>query len=142
MMIAYVCRPRVSNVTNGFGCRARSVVPRTAGTLQGGVICRCSVISISQRWIGCWSGRRETTRNGKYTYVEYARFADDLVILIDAHPRHDWLLGAVEKCLREELAKLQVEINDEKSRIVDLNRGESFGFLGFDFRRIRSRRGV
>jgi retron-type reverse transcriptase len=27
---------------------------------------------------------REVTRNGKYTYIEYARFADDLVILIDA----------------------------------------------------------
>jgi RNA-directed DNA polymerase len=85
---------------------------------------------------------KETTRNGKYTHGEYARFADDLVILIDAHPRNDWLLGAVEKRLREELAKLQVEINDEKSRIVDLSRGESFGFLGFDFRQIRSRRGV
>jgi RNA-directed DNA polymerase len=34
----------------------------------------------------------ETTRNGKYTYVQYARFADDLVILIDSHPRHDWLV--------------------------------------------------
>jgi len=32
-----------------------------------------------------------------------------------------------------EFGKLQVEINDEKSRIVDLKRGESFGFLGFDF---------
>ena len=85
---------------------------------------------------------KETTRCGKYTYIEYARFADDLVILIDAYPRHDWLMGAVEKRLREELADLQVEINEEKSRIVDLGRGESFGFLGFDFRRIRSRRGV
>jgi len=85
---------------------------------------------------------KEVTRNGKYTYIEYARFADDLVILIDAHPRHDWLLPAVEKRLREELAALQVEINEEKSRIVDLGRGESFGFLGFDFRRLRSRRGV
>jgi RNA-directed DNA polymerase len=63
------------------------------------------------------------------------------VILIDAHPRHDWLMKAVEKRLREELAVLQVEINEEKSRTVDLSRGESFGFLGFDFRRIRSRRG-
>jgi hypothetical protein len=36
---------------------------------------------------------KETTRYGKYTYVEYARFADDLMILIDAHPRHDWLMG-------------------------------------------------
>jgi hypothetical protein len=37
---------------------------------------------------------KETTRFGKYTYIEYARFADDLVILIDAHPRHGWLMGA------------------------------------------------
>ena len=85
---------------------------------------------------------KEATRFGKYTYIEYARFADDLVILIDAYPRHDWLMKAVEKRLREELAKLQVEINEEKSRIVDLGRGERFGFLGFDFRRIRSRRGA
>jgi len=85
---------------------------------------------------------REVTRNGKYTYVEYARFADDLVVLIDAYKRHDWLIGAVTKRLREEFAKLQVEINDGKSRIVDLERGERFGFLGFDFRYLRSLRGV
>src|SRR6516164_7966733 len=63
---------------------------------------------------------KEATRYGKYTGIEYARFADDLVILIDAYPRHDWLLPVVEKRLREELAALQVEINEEKSRIVDL----------------------
>jgi RNA-directed DNA polymerase len=85
---------------------------------------------------------KEATRNGKYTYIEYARFADDLVILIDAYRRHDWLLPAVEKRLREELVALRVEVNEEKSRTVDLSRGESFGFLGFDFRRIRSRRGA
>jgi RNA-directed DNA polymerase len=84
----------------------------------------------------------ETTRNGKYTYVQYARFADDLVILIDSHPRHDWLMKAVGKRLREELAKLQVEINEEKSRIVDLAKGDSFTFLGFEFRRILSRKGA
>jgi len=82
------------------------------------------------------------TRNGKYTYVQYARFADDVVILIDSYRRHGWLVKAVEKRLREELAKLQVEINDEKSRIVDLAEGESFAFLGFEFRRILSRKGV
>ncbi len=85
---------------------------------------------------------KEATRYGKYTGIAYARFADDLVILIDAHRRHDWLMAAVEKRLREELAKLQVEMNEEKSRIVDLGRGESFGFLGFEFRRIRSLRGA
>jgi RNA-directed DNA polymerase len=85
---------------------------------------------------------KEATREGKFAYVEYARFADDLVILIDAYKRHDWLMAAVEKRLREEITELQVEINEEKSRTVDLGRGESFGFLGFDFRRVRSLRGV
>src|ERR1700741_2031706 len=85
---------------------------------------------------------REVTRYGKFTSIEYARFADDLWVLIDAHKRHDWLIAAVEKRLREEFAQLRVEINDEKSRIVDLERGESFGFLGFDFRYLRSRRGA
>jgi RNA-directed DNA polymerase len=28
-----------------------------------------------------------TTRRGKYTHVQYARFADDLVVLMDSHPR-------------------------------------------------------
>jgi hypothetical protein len=50
-------------------------------------------------------------------------------------------MGAVEKRLREESAKLRVEINEEKSRKVDLSKGGSFGFLGFEYRRIRSRKG-
>jgi RNA-directed DNA polymerase len=84
---------------------------------------------------------KAVTQSGRWTAVEYARFADDLVILVDSHARQQWLRQAVEKRLREELAKLQVEVNEEKSRKVDLERGESFGFLGFEFRRVRSRRG-
>jgi RNA-directed DNA polymerase len=80
-----------------------------------------------------------TTRRGQYTHVQYARFADDLVILIDSHPRHDWLVRAVKRRLREEMGKLRVEINEEKSRRVDLSKGEKFSFLGFEFRRILSR---
>jgi RNA-directed DNA polymerase len=67
--------------------------------------------------------------------------ATRLVILVDAHPRHAWLLTAVTKRLREELASLQVEVNEEKSRLVDLTKGETFGFLGFTIRRLRSKRG-
>jgi RNA-directed DNA polymerase len=77
-----------------------------------------------------------TTRFGKYTYVQYARFADDLVILIDSYPRHDWLVKAVGRRLREELVKLRVEINEDKSRMVDLAKDGSFSFLGFEYRRI------
>ena len=85
---------------------------------------------------------KETTREGQYAYVEYVRWADDLVILVDAYQRHDWLLAAVDKRLREELELLQVAVNEDKSRMVDLAKGDSFGFLGFEFRRVRSLRGV
>jgi RNA-directed DNA polymerase len=81
---------------------------------------------------------KAVTAKSGYTAVEYARFADDIVVLVDAHPRHAWLKQAVPKRLRQELAKLQVQLNDEKSKSVDLAQGESFGFLGFDFRRVRS----
>ena len=63
------------------------------------------------------------------------------MILADAYARHDWLLEATDRRLREELAKLHVDINEDKSRFVDLAKGESFGFLGFDFRRVRSLQG-
>jgi RNA-directed DNA polymerase len=65
---------------------------------------------------------REVTRNGKYTYIEYARFADDLVILIDAYKRHDWLVGAVDKRLREEFGfagtpiEITMRVRERKSR--------------------------
>jgi RNA-directed DNA polymerase len=84
---------------------------------------------------------KEVTRNGRYTYVEYVRYADDLVILVDGQWRNGWLLRAVDRRLREELAKLDLRVNETKSRIVDLTQGEAFGFLGFAFRRLRSPRG-
>jgi RNA-directed DNA polymerase len=63
------------------------------------------------------------TRQRWGTAVPYCRFADDLVVLVDAHPRQRWLRRAVEKRLREECAKLQVEVNEDKSRIVGLDSG-------------------
>lgn len=82
---------------------------------------------------------KEVTRNGKYTYIEYVRFADDLVVLVDEFKRWDWLLQAALKRLKEELQKLDVPINEEKTRVVDVGRGESFSFLGFQFREGRTR---
>jgi RNA-directed DNA polymerase len=85
---------------------------------------------------------KEVTRRGRYTYIEYARFADDLVILVDGYRKWDWLAEAAYQRLLEELAKLDVQLNRDKTRRLDLTKGESFGFLGFDFRRGKTRRGV
>jgi RNA-directed DNA polymerase len=84
---------------------------------------------------------KEVTREDGGTRVEYARFADDLVVLVDGHPREERLFGQVSRRLREELALLEVEINEDKTKVVDLVKGESFGFLGFVIRRVRSRHG-
>ena len=84
---------------------------------------------------------KRVTRHGSTSAVEYARYADDLVVLVHEGRRWDWVLRAVHRRLREEFGKLRVEVNEEKSRVVDLRNGESFGFLGFDFRRVRSRWG-
>jgi RNA-directed DNA polymerase len=84
---------------------------------------------------------KEVTRSGQYANMEYARFADDLVVLVNPHAPRSGLLELVDTRLREELGKLQVEVNEEKSRIVDLETGGVFSFLGYDFRRVRSRSG-
>jgi RNA-directed DNA polymerase len=84
---------------------------------------------------------KEKTRQEPYTKLEYARFADDLVVLINWHPSNKWLVKATQRRIKEEIAMLQVELNEEKSKVVDLTKGESFSFLGYDFRRIRSNNG-
>lgn len=84
---------------------------------------------------------KETTRIGQYTYIEYARFADDLVVLIDKYHKGNWLMPAVNQRLQEEFAKIGVEINQDKTKIVDLKKGEHFSFLGFDFCQRRNWKG-
>jgi RNA-directed DNA polymerase len=85
---------------------------------------------------------KEVTRNGKFTYIEYARFADDLVVLVDGFREWEWLLKAAYKRLVEEFEKLDIQMNQEKTRIVNLSGNETFSFLGFDYRRTKTCRGV
>ncbi len=81
------------------------------------------------------------TRHEEWTEIEYCRWADDIVVLISAHRPNEQLLEAVLRRLREEFDKLQVEVNAEKSQVVDLERGGCFSFLGFDIRRVRAQSG-
>ena len=63
------------------------------------------------------------------------------MILVDGYHKWNWLVKAVYQRLLEELAKLDVQINTEKTRQGDLTGDENFGFLGFDFRRVKTLRG-
>jgi RNA-directed DNA polymerase len=84
---------------------------------------------------------KEVTRTGKYIHLEYARFADDLVVLVDGFRKWRWLVKAVMTRLSQEFQKLGVELNTEKTKVVDLSAGGVFSFLGFHFRRARTRNG-
>jgi RNA-directed DNA polymerase len=73
----------------------------------------------------------DTTRRGKSTNVQYARYADDLVILIDAERRSDWLVNAIDRRLREEFAKLRVAINGGQESDGGSEEGRELCFSGF-----------
>ncbi len=57
---------------------------------------------------------KKATNGDGYLHIEYARWADDCVILVDGHQKWDWLEKAAYKRLKEELHKLKVELNIEK----------------------------
>jgi RNA-directed DNA polymerase len=68
--------------------------------------------------------------------VNYHRFADDIVITISGHSsKRGWAERALQR-LQEQLGPLGVELNREKTQVVDTLNGEAFGFLGFDLRRV------
>jgi group II intron reverse transcriptase/maturase len=80
------------------------------------------------------------TAEGPYESVNYHRFADDIVITVNGHhTKRGWADRALQR-LHEQLAPLGVELNKEKTKVVDAQKGEPFGFLGFDLRRVRRRK--
>jgi len=84
---------------------------------------------------------REVTRRKGYYNLDFIRSADDMVILIHGHPKEDRLLSTVQRRLTEELDNLHVQMNQEKTKVVNLKEGGCFSFLGFDFRLNRNREG-
>jgi len=79
------------------------------------------------------------TTEGNYEAVNYHRFADDIVVTVSGHhTKRGWAERALQR-LREQFALIGVELNQEKTKVVNLLKGEAFGFLGFDLRRVRKR---
>lgn len=84
---------------------------------------------------------REVTRRKGYYNLDYVRSADDMVILVHGHPNEERLQKIVRKRLEEELDKLQVQLNVEKTKEVKLTEEGCFSFLGFDIRMNRNHEG-
>jgi RNA-directed DNA polymerase len=80
-------------------------------------------------------------RDGRWERVVYTRYADDMVILVDGYPQWQPHVGMIQKRLDQELKKVEIAINEEKTKVVDFGSGGSFGFLGFDLREGRNRFG-
>jgi group II intron reverse transcriptase/maturase len=84
---------------------------------------------------------RRKTAEGNYEAVNYHRFADDIVITLSGHhTKRGWAERALQR-LQEQFALIGVELNQEKTKVVNVLKGEAFGFLGFDLRRVRKRKG-
>ena len=84
---------------------------------------------------------RRKTAERDYEAVNYHRFADDIVITVSGHSsKRGWAERALQR-LKEQLEPLGVELNLEKTRMVNTLKGEPFAFLGFDLRRVLNRSG-
>jgi RNA-directed DNA polymerase len=83
---------------------------------------------------------RHKTTQGPYEAVNYHRFADDIVITVSGHhTKRGWAERALQR-LEEALTPLGVSLNREKTKVIDTLKGEAFGYLGFDLRRVRKKR--
>lgn len=85
--------------------------------------------------------KKVSTEGDGHAHMAYIRWADDLLILIDGHNNFHWLERAIHLRLRQELMKIKVIVNEEKTKTVDLKQGETFSFLGFDFKNNRTKQG-
>ena len=65
--------------------------------------------------------------------------ATHLVILVNDN--YKWLTAVAYRRLIAELEKLGIRVNSQKTKIVDLTQGNTFSFLGFVYRRVKTHRG-
>jgi len=84
---------------------------------------------------------RTTWDDKVFAWIEYARWADDMIVLIYSGD-NSVSAEAILQEIRVELSNLGLMLNEEKTKIVDLkDNKQTFSFLGFDFRRVKSPKG-
>jgi len=108
-----------------------SIVPRQAGTPQGGVISPLLANLFLHYTFDMWMARN-------YPHIPFERYADDAI----CHCRSAEEARALRSALQDRLAACKLVLNPEKTKLVyckDYNRrgdfpNQSFDFLGYMFR--------
>src|SRR5260370_27074844 len=79
---------------------------------------------------------RRKTAEGDYEAGTYHRFAHALSITVSGHhTKRGWAERALQR-FQEQFALIGVELNREKTKMVNTLIGEAFGVLAFDMRRV------
>src|SRR6476646_9971844 len=114
-----------------FRAKYGSVVPRTAGTPQGGVISPLLANLFLHYAFDMWMART-------YPHIPFERYADDII----CHCKSAEETQALWSALADRFAACKLVLHPQKTKIVyckDANRrgdfpNQSFDFLGFSFR--------
>lgn len=110
-------------------CRANG----KKGVPQGGVISPLFSNLYLQEVDEMFTKAKSVVRSYYGTELGFYRFADDMVCLVKKQGQYIRLMRNIRRRLKQELDKLQVVMNEEKTKEVDLTKGETFSFLGFEF---------
>lgn len=112
--------------------KTKKIYPKQ-GTPQGGVISPL-LANVFLHWFDKVFHRNRGP--AKWAKAVLVRYADDFVIL--ARHQSKQLKGWIESKIE---GWLGLEINHEKTSIVDLNETQTLDFLGFSFRYVKDRKG-
>lgn len=110
------------------------------GVPQGGVISPLFSNLYLQSVDEMFTKAKSVVRRYYGTELSFYRFADDMICLVKKQGQYIKLMQDVRRRLSEELDKLQVVMNEDKTKEVDLIKGETFSFLGFEFSLRKSNR--
>lgn len=111
------------------------------GVPQGGVISPLFSNIYLQEVDEMFTRAEAVVRRHYGTELTFYRYADDMICMVKKRQQYERLMKDVRRRLKQELEKLQVVMNEEKTKEVDMSKGETFSFLGFEFSWGKSRFG-
>jgi predicted esterase len=81
-------------------------------------------------------------REENFFHIQCTRVGNELMVLSDSDPRYEWILPAVKKRLREELACLHYDLAALETQSLDVTGSEALRFLDYELYCVKGRRGV